>query len=208
MQPELASTLSTTHALKEWAVAIEALRDGESVLTLRKGGIREDAREFRMEHKRFVLFPTYEHQNHEQLRDEFAERLDLTLRSAPEQGYTRLNTWAVVSDVLEVTHEEQVQALSRFAVFSPAYAIERLKWRPRKPLHILVLRVFLLDPPVTLPIVASYGGCRSWIELAQDIALSDTRPALADVAFQERRTSVLQSLRNVTPTGALSVVGL
>jgi hypothetical protein len=161
-----------------------------------------------MEHKRFVLFPTYEHQNQEQLRDKYARRLEQTLRSAPKPGFTRLNSWAEVSGALEITHEEQVQALSRFAVFSPAYAIERLQWRPRKPLHVLVLRVFRLDPSVTLPIIPSYGGCKSWVELAQDVALDDARPALAEVAFQEIRSSLLQALRNVTPAGAVSLRGM
>src|SRR5690348_1467966 len=51
--------LTTHHTLKEWAVAIQALREGDGIITVRKGGIREDAREFRMEHRRFAFFPTY-----------------------------------------------------------------------------------------------------------------------------------------------------
>ena len=49
-------------ALKEWAVACEALGRGEQVLLLRKGGISEEGREFRIEHPEFLLFPTFEHQ--------------------------------------------------------------------------------------------------------------------------------------------------
>ena len=41
---ELPQTL--TVALKEWAVAIRALREGRQVMLLRKGGIREAEGEF------------------------------------------------------------------------------------------------------------------------------------------------------------------
>ena len=38
-------------ALKEWAVTVRALAEGEQLLTLRKGGIREDNKHFELEHE-------------------------------------------------------------------------------------------------------------------------------------------------------------
>src|SRR3954454_13636398 len=49
-------------ALKEWAVTVRALAEGEQLLTLRKGGIREENRHFEIEHDRFFLYPTFDHQ--------------------------------------------------------------------------------------------------------------------------------------------------
>ena len=132
---------STRHALKEWAVAVASLREGTSIATVRKGGIREEGREFRMEHRQFLFFPTFEHQKAEQLQPRFREDLARIQAVAPGNGQVRLDTWATVTDVIEVTGEHEVRALGDFYVFSEAYALERLQWRPRKPLHVLLLRV-------------------------------------------------------------------
>ena len=32
----------------------------------------------------------------------------------------------------------------------------------------------------------SYGGCKSWIELAEEISTDDAQPVLTDSAFQGR----------------------
>ena len=55
-------------ALKEWAVTCQALARGEQVLLLRKGGIHEDSKDFRVIHREFLLYPTYEHQKRELLQ--------------------------------------------------------------------------------------------------------------------------------------------
>ena len=36
-------------SLKEWAVAVKALGEGEQIITIRKGGLYEETREFRLE---------------------------------------------------------------------------------------------------------------------------------------------------------------
>ena len=190
----VAAVGGTHHALKEWAVAIEALRMGEGIVTVRKGGIREDAREFRMEHRHFALFPTYEHQNPAQLQDRYVQQLGAVVASAPPSGTLRVDTWAEVTDVIELREQAPVMALSHYYVFSEAYAIERLQWRPKKPLHALLLRVYKLPTVVQLPMLGSYGGCKSWIELAEPIHLDRTRPALDDAAYEALRTRALASL--------------
>ena len=42
-------------ALKEWAITIEALAQGDQVLLLRKGGIHEDGKDFRIIHREFLF---------------------------------------------------------------------------------------------------------------------------------------------------------
>jgi hypothetical protein len=37
-----------------------------------------------------------------------------------------------------------------------------------------------------LPMSASYGGCKSWIELEQDVDPAGAAPALSDAEFAER----------------------
>ena len=47
-------------AFKEWAVTVRALAEGEQLVTLRKGGIREPEKHFALEHDRFFLYPTFD----------------------------------------------------------------------------------------------------------------------------------------------------
>src|SRR4051794_13139646 len=56
-------------AFKEWAVTVRALAEGEQLLTLRKGGIRESNKHFELEHERFFLYPTFDHQRCDLVRD-------------------------------------------------------------------------------------------------------------------------------------------
>src|ERR687892_678477 len=56
-------------AFKEWAVTVRALAEGEQLLTLRKGGIREENKHFELEHERFFLYPTFDHQHNNLVRE-------------------------------------------------------------------------------------------------------------------------------------------
>src|SRR5204862_7142923 len=55
-------------AFKEWAVTVRALAEGEQLLTLRKGGIREPEKHFELDHDRFFLYPTFDHQRNDCVR--------------------------------------------------------------------------------------------------------------------------------------------
>ncbi len=56
-------------AFKEWAVTVRALAEGEQLLTLRKGGIREPDKHFKLDHDRFFLYPTFDHQCSDLVRE-------------------------------------------------------------------------------------------------------------------------------------------
>jgi len=49
--------LNTTHALKEWAVAVDALEQGKTIMLLRKGGIHEQGGRFKVAHNQILLYP-------------------------------------------------------------------------------------------------------------------------------------------------------
>ena len=46
-------------ALKEWAVTIQALSLGQQTLLVRKGGIHEESKDFRVIHPEFLLYSTF-----------------------------------------------------------------------------------------------------------------------------------------------------
>ena len=180
------------HALKEWAVAVKALERGETAIVVRKGGIREKA--FAVPQTRFLLFKSYEHQNPEQLKPEYHE----LLRSIPrrqDDGPVILTSFVEVQGAYEVAETEELEALVPYHIWTPEYAESRLKWRPKKPLTVLVLRTYLLPEPVEFPYRAEYGGCKSWIELEKAVPTAGSRPTLDDSAFEELVRPVLDVLQ-------------
>ncbi|MEO1671947.1 MAG: DUF1802 family protein, partial [Cyanobacteria bacterium J06631_2] len=64
---------SLTHTLKEWAIAVDALSQGRTIMLLRKGGIRE--RGFQVKYSPVWLYPTYEHQKPNLLKPEYVTQV-------------------------------------------------------------------------------------------------------------------------------------
>src|SRR5438270_4902540 len=74
------------YALKEWAVICAALAEGRQAILLRKGGIAEAGGEFRVEHTRFWLYPTYVHQQREGVKPEALSLLERAEARRPPPG--------------------------------------------------------------------------------------------------------------------------
>src|SRR4051794_14398967 len=172
-----------TTALKEWAVAVKALREGRQVLLVRKGGISEETRDFRIQSERFLLFPTYEHQRRDLLQPQFQTDLDAVLAASRDPSRVGLDTFAELTDLFEVTEPAQVEALAPFYCFSEQYAEERLRWRPRKPLLIMAVRAYKLTSPLDLANRPEFGGCKSWLTLDEDSAPDALTAALDDATY-------------------------
>ncbi|HTL90687.1 MAG TPA: DUF1802 family protein [Leptolyngbya sp.] len=166
-------------ALKEWSIAIEALEQGETILLLRKGGIREEKGRFEVPFRRVLLYPTYEHQNPELLK-----RPDQV--SPVESGWhpetVTISAIADITHVMQVSDPEAVRALSPFHVWNDRFIEERLKWKSRSPLYLLLLRVFRLPEAQAIAYRSEYGGCRSWIEI-EAIHSDRAVPVLSDAAY-------------------------
>jgi hypothetical protein len=189
-----------TPALKEWAVIVHALLEGEQIVDLRKGGLREDGRHFDVPASTCWLYPTAEHQRPELLKDAYRHWTDLAT-SSPVGGAITIPGWAEIVQVATVTDEEHVSALAGKTIWSTDYAASRLKWKKRDPLFVLVMRVHRLLEPVVVEWRDEYGGCTSWVPLdAGGAALpADPRelpsePALSDVAFEARWKGVKDAL--------------
>jgi hypothetical protein len=187
---------SLQHTLKEWAVAVRALESGETALVVRKGGIREKA--FAVANRRFLLLPGYEHQKPELLKPEYRELLkeipDLT-----DEGPLRFTSFAEVRGAYEISEPESLAAIDPYHMWTPEYAESRYRWRPKKPLTVLVLRTYLLPEPVELPYSEVYGGCKSWIELEEPVSTEGAHPALSEEGFERLVSPALAVLRELEP---------
>ncbi|HET7272704.1 MAG TPA: DUF1802 family protein [Rubrobacter sp.] len=187
---------SLKHALKEWAVAVRALERGETALVVRKGGIREKA--FAVPRTRFLLLPGYEHQRPDLLKPEYRELMQ-EIPTLTDDGPLRFSSFAEVEGAYEVSEAEELAALDTYHMWTPEYAESRFKWRPKKPLTVLVLRTYLLPKTVELPYRDVYGGCKSWIELHDAVSVEGVRPALSDEDFDRLVAPALGVLRSLEP---------
>ncbi|MFD1773209.1 DUF1802 family protein [Paenibacillus rhizophilus] len=178
-------------ALKEWASVIDVLAEGDQILVMRKGGIEEETRRFELKSRSFYLFPTYEHQRTHLVKDPYRSIVERSL-SEYDAGAERvkLTAYAEAVDDLEVRDHEQLELLYPYHMWTGNLAEERLRWKAKEPLHVLLLRVYKLEEPALIKALPEYGGCRSWIELPSlpdDAGLS---PVLSEDSFEEQRRRI------------------
>ena len=190
------TTNSVVPALKEWAAIVHALLEGEQIVDVRKGGLREDGRHFDLTSRRLWLYPTTEHQRTELLKPAYRHWIDLATASPVGEAITIVG-WADVTDVATISEPEHLEALASKLIWTDEYASSRLQWKKRDPLWVLVLRAYRLDEPVVVPWDEAYGGCTSWVDLGglpADPMSRPAHPALSDVAFEAKRKGVREAL--------------
>ncbi len=183
--------LTTTHALKEWAVAVNALERGTMIMLLRKGGITEEGNRFKVAHQQILLYPTYEHQQPNLLKAEYVTGIKpVTSGWHPET--VRIGSWAEITDILPVSEASAVTALLPYHIWNEQFVSERLKWKPRQPLHLLLLRTYRLSSVSEIPYRSEYGGCRSWLDLVEPISIDAVVPVLNDEEYTKKINEIRQ----------------
>ncbi len=182
-------------ALKEWAVCIDAIASGQQVVLVRKGGITEETREFRLEETSFYFYPTYEHQKAHLIKPEFQARVESSLQGVqlpPEE--VMITHAAHVVDDISLDAEEDLKKLDPFHIMTHDYATERLQWKHDKPLHILTVRAYALTEPKRVKVDRSYIGCKSWLKLTDPITDTDLVPVLSVEEFEAKRQLIFDRL--------------
>ena len=203
-------------AFKEWAVTVRALAEGEQLVTLRKGGIREPDKHFALDHDRFFLYPTFDHQRNDLVRASHLPELGRALEEGvwpggeppvdaltrdggiPQPERVRIRAWAEVAASYLVTDLRCIDALAPYHVWTGDYATKRLRWKPRHPLHVIVLRTHRIPRPVTIKVRDDYGGCRSWLEIQRELPFEGT-PVLSDEEFERAAEQIEAIASNAVP---------
>ena len=123
-------------AFKEWAVTVDALAQGQQVLLLRKGGIHEVTKDFRVAHPEFLLYPTYEHQQEDLLKPASQPLLQQTLMHSHAPDTVTFSYWAQVTETIKVAEPEKVQEYSKYHIWPNEYTDARLRWKPPRRRHL------------------------------------------------------------------------
>ena len=170
-------------ALKEWATVVQALENGNQTVLLRKGGILETASGFKVESEKFVLFPTYEHQDNASLKSQYYQYLADVRENKPKDGVNRIMSFAEVLEEHEIASMEKIEKLSPFHIWSDSYIVERMNWMPEKPMTAIFLKVYKI-PATEIPVLPEYHGCKSWIELNVNVEAGKT--VLSEAELQQK----------------------
>ncbi|BBZ05023.1 hypothetical protein MCHIJ_44600 [Mycolicibacterium chitae] len=178
-----------TPALKEWSAAVHALLDGRQRVLLRKGGIHE--KRFEVSAQEFLLFPTVAHSHAERVRPEHRDLLVPSAADSTEDAVV-LRAVATVVDAIAVDRPERLAELADLHIWTDeSVRADRLDFRPKHRLAVLVVDVRPLDEAVTVPRSPEFGGCKSWIELPVTGPLGGpvhSSAELAEVAARVRDT--------------------
>jgi hypothetical protein len=153
----------TVPALKEWSAVVHALLDGRQRVLLRKGGIGE--KRFEVAAREFMLFPTVAHSHAERVRPEYR---GLLTAAAPDSADDHLVVRAAAKVVaaLPVNRPDNIDAIEDLHIWTAQSVREdRLDFRPRHRLAVLVVQAIPLVVPVELPRAPDYAGCTSWVQL-------------------------------------------
>jgi hypothetical protein len=184
------TTTLTQPALKEWSAAVHALLDGRQTVLLRKGGIHE--KRFAVTASRFLLFPTVAHSHAERVRPENRDLLDAAAADSTKDAVV-VRAGANVVAAVEVNRPEALNEIESLHIWTAeSIRADRLDFRPRHRLTVLVVQASRLEDPVRLERIPDYAGCKSWVPLTVDPAWQ--APVHDDATLQEIAERVRSSV--------------
>jgi len=187
-------------AFKEWAVVVDALARGEQILILRKGGIHEGPGGFRVEHPRFLFFPTLYHQQHEKVLAAAQQRYAAIRPSLPGPDVVRVEYAAEVVAWRSLASLAVAERLRGQHIWQDTVIANRFEWGRGGEIFALAVRVSRLLCRVELPMRADYGGCKSWVELDTEVAVDGAVPVLPDAVFADRLRDFENALGRLEPS--------
>ena len=157
-----------------------ALEEGRQSVLLRKGGIIEETRDFALVERRFLLFPTYEHQDEHSVQDPYRGWFRESISNRPPDDVVRISSWAEVTDLF-LTHDlDALLALGDEYAWSADYIRMRMAYKPRKPMNVVVVRTWKLPAAVEVPVLEHFAGCKSWVPIERAIPLDGSTAVLSD----------------------------
>jgi len=158
------------HAFKEWAVICKALADGNQA-----------------------------HEKAEALKPQGQELLARVEADRPPAGSVRLTHWAEVEGAYQLHNLVAALRLNDLHLWTVRTVSERFAYRS-PGLLALPLRVWKAPQPVELAETPAYAGCKSWVELEQELPTEGSVPVLDDVGFRE----FIQNLERLLKPTALA----
>ena len=163
-------------ACKEWASVCAALASGRQSILLRKGGIAEPTGDFQVQSNWFWLYPTYVHQQQNQLREtEWLEKGEM-FKAQPKK--IRFFHLAEVVETYHLMNLDTLEKLEPFHVLSKECISSRFAYR-NPGLTVMLVKIHEISKPVEIDETPFYLGCKSWVNLESPLDASAIFPVLS-----------------------------
>ena len=182
-----------TAGFKEWKSVCDALERGDQTIILRKGGIAEGREGFLWQHREFFLFPTFHHDQRDQLKIDTGTNDDSLAKQTDKQIEIRLHARIIWS--ADIGSMEIANKLDPFHIWKPDVIEQRFDYSESKGIRLALLRARRLNNSWILEDSPAFGGCRSWIELPEsDAEQMEMEPVINDANFSARQHELEQLL--------------
>ena len=181
-------------AFKEWAIIVDALGRGEQIVILRKGGISEGPGGFKLDQPEFLLFPTLFHQQRESVVASAQTRHDVISPLFPPPTILRLEYFTEVVAWRRIESLAAAERLRGQHVWRDEVIAERFAWGREHAIYALAVRVYRMNQPLEKPMIPAYGGCKSWIEVDQEVPRDGATAVLSDADFRIKLEQFEQAL--------------
>lgn len=169
-----------TTALKEWSAVVHALLDGRQTVLLRKGGIHE--KRFAVAAEEFLLFPTVAHSHAQRVRPAHRELLAASASDSTDDQLV-IRAAAKVVAAVEVSNPAGLAGIEDLHIWTAdSVQADRLDFRPRHRLTVLVVQAAPLVAPIKLSREPRYGGCTSWVQLPATAPLGEPVHGAAELS--------------------------
>lgn len=183
----------TNIGFKEWTLICDALGSGTQSIIIRKGGIAEGRAGFRFQHPDFLLFPTLFHEQVAKLK----LPQDTQLPAQREDHQHVISYRAKVEWTHDIKDLALLARLAPFHLWQDSEMEKRFYYEEeegKEGVSVAFVRMEKIEPQFIFPDSPKYGGCRSWIQLPELPAETNSRPVLeeeAHRALEARLKSVL-----------------
>lgn len=199
-----------TPALREWAVTVRALAEGEQFVTLLQPQAGHAAPEM-ASGSRFFLLPDFEGRQAKLVRESHLPEVRRALEDGvwerpskiarqfkagfdvPDPEAVRLRAWAEVVERHDGCEHGALKALEPFHVWRRDHAAERFNADSEGPLDVVLLRVHRIPRPVTIHGAPAVNGTGRWTEFDRELDFEGT-PVVSDEEFGAIRSAVNDAL--------------
>ncbi|MEE2961390.1 MAG: DUF1802 family protein [Myxococcota bacterium] len=177
--------------LREWSVACEAIRQGQQVFLLRKGGLNQPNKpENVVPEQPFAFVPNYQFQNQMAIKPEACRLYRPQLQASEDDTKVEITTVGVITESMSIENPVQAHRLWERHVWTADYLTERINTRPELKLHLMYVRAYALPEPITIERPEPLNKLVSWIDLPCTINTQNAKPVLQDPQYRLARRLV------------------
>jgi hypothetical protein len=94
-------------------------------------------------------------------------------------------------------HDQTILSkLEKYHIWNEKYVNMRMRYNPKKPVNVLLLRIYKLPEPIPITVNPKWAGCKSWIDIELtkkngnlydniDELLNECEPVIKEDDFQK-----------------------